>query len=115
MAFFNAREGPVVVEVPPAGGGSSLNANFVDVWQVPLEDAGLYGIDKGAGVKFLILPPGSGDAVPAGYTPLRPPTFGSYVLLRSNLRSHDVADVAKSVAYGKQAKVYPHSQAASPA
>ena len=114
MAFFNTREGPIVVEVPPAGGGQSLNANFVDVWQVPLEDAGLYGVDKGAGVKFLILPPGSGDAVPAGYTPLRPATFGSYVLLRSNLASHGDADVAKSVAYGKQTKVYPLSQAANP-
>jgi hypothetical protein len=114
MAFFNTREGPIVVEVPPAGGGHSLNANFVDVWQVPLEDAGLYGIDKGAGVKFLILPPGSGDAVPAGYTPLRPATFGSYVLLRSNLASHRDADVVKSVAYGKQTRVYPLSQAANP-
>src|ERR1700754_4704416 len=114
MAFFNTREGPIVVEVPPASAGSSLNANFVDVWQVPLEDAGLYGIDKGAGVKFLILPPGSGDAVPAGYTPLRPATFGSYVLLRSNLASHGDADVAKAVAYGKQTKVYPLSQAANP-
>lgn len=111
MAFFNTKEGPVVVEVPPAEGGS-LNANFVDVWQVPLEDAGLYGIDKGAGVKFLILPPDYGDAVPAGYTPLRPATFGSYALLRSSLASD--ADVAKSVAYGKRIKVYPLSQAANP-
>jgi hypothetical protein len=114
MAFFNTREGPIVVEVPPASAGSSLNANFVDAWQVPLEDAGLYGIDKGAGVNFLILPPGSGDAVPAGYTPLRPATFGSYVLLRSNLASHRDADVARSVAYGKQTRVYPLSQAANP-
>ena len=112
MAFFNTREGPIVVEVPPADGGSSLNANFVDVWQIPLEDAGRYGVDKGAGVKFLILPPGSDDTVPAGYTPLRPATFGNYVLLRSNLASHNEADVAKSVAYGKQTKVYPLAQAA---
>jgi hypothetical protein len=31
MAFFNTKEGPIVVEVPPADGGGSLNANFVDV------------------------------------------------------------------------------------
>jgi hypothetical protein len=113
MAFFNTREGPIVVEVPPADGGS-LNANFVDVWQIPLEDAGLYGIDKGAGVKFLILPPGYSDAVPVGYTALRSATLGSYALLRSNLPSHSSADVAKSVAYGKRTKVYPLSQAANP-
>jgi hypothetical protein len=113
MAFFNTKEGPIVAEVPPAEGGS-LNANFVDVWQIPLEDAGLYGIDKGAGVKFLIVPPGYSDAIPAGYTALRPTTFGSYALLRSNLASHGDADVAKSVAYGKRLKVYPLSQAANP-
>ncbi len=81
MAFFNTKDaGPIVVEVPPADGGGSLNANFVDVWQMPLEDAGLYGVDKGAGVKFLILPPGFGNAVPSGYIALRPATFGSYAL-----------------------------------
>jgi hypothetical protein len=71
MAFFNTKDGPIAVEVPPADDGGSLNANFVDVWQVPLEDAGLYGIDKGVGIKFLILPPGYGDAVPAGSCYLR--------------------------------------------
>jgi hypothetical protein len=115
MAFFNTKDaGPIVVEVPPAGDGGSLNANFVDVWQMPLEDAGLYGIDKGAGVKFLILPPNYDNVVSAGYTPLRPATFGSYALLRSNLKSHGDTDVAKSVAYGRRLKVYPLSQAANP-
>jgi len=115
MAFFDTKDaGPIVVEVPPASDGGSLNANFVDVWQAPLEDAGLYGVDKGKGVKFLIVPPGYSKAIPAGYTPLRPATFGSYALLRSNLKSHGADDVAKSVAYGMRAKVYPLSQAAKP-
>jgi hypothetical protein len=115
MAFFNTKDaGPIVVEVPAADSGSSLNANFVDAWQIPLEDAGLYGIDKGAGIKFLILPPGYKEAVPAGYTALRPDTFGSYALLRSNLKSHNPADVEKSNAYGKRLKIYPLSQAANP-
>ena len=34
MAFFNTKIGPIVVEVPPADGDGSLNANFVDVWQI---------------------------------------------------------------------------------
>ena len=42
MAFFNTKDvGPIVIEVPPAGDDGSLNANIVDVWQMPLEDAGL--------------------------------------------------------------------------
>ena len=89
MAFFNTKDGPVVFDIPPAGDDGSLNANFVDAWQVALEDAGLYGIDKGAGVKFLILPPGYGDPVPDGYRGIvqgiRPPTFSDPDKSRSTL------------------------------
>jgi hypothetical protein len=114
MAFTNTKDvGPVVVEVPPANGGS-LNGNIVTVWQMPLEDAGLLGADKGAGARYLILPPGHTEPVPEGYIPLQSDTFGSYALLRSNLKSHSDEDVAKSVAYGKRVKIYPLSQADDP-
>ncbi len=116
MAFFNTRDvGPMVLDIPPAGDDGTLNGNIVDVWQIPLEDAGPSGADKGKGAKYLILPPATPDPVPEGYVALRPATFGSYALLRSNLKSHSDADVAKSVAYGKRVKVYPLSQAASSA
>ena len=106
MAFFNTRDvGPIVIEIPPAGADGSLNANIVNIWQQPLEDAGLLGVDKGAGVKLLMLPPGYSDKIPDGYAALQPDTFGSYALFRSNLKSHGEADVAKSVAYGKRVKV----------
>jgi hypothetical protein len=115
MTFFNTRDvGPVVIEIPPAGANGSLNANIVNVWQMPLEDAGLLGVDKGAGVKLLVLPPDYKEPVPAGYEALRPGTWGGYALIRSNLKSRAEADVAKSVAYGKQLKVYPLSQAPNP-
>lgn len=115
MAFTNTKDaGPIVIEVPPAGEDGSLNANIVDVWQVPLEDAGLMGADQGKGGKYLILPPGYVETIPEGYIPLRSDTFGGYALLRSNLKSHGDADVQKSIAYGKRIKVYPLSQAADP-
>ena len=114
MAFTNTKDvGPIVVEVPPANGGS-LNGNIVTVWQMPLEDAGLLGADKGRGGKYLILPPGHTDPIPEGYIPLQSDTFGGYALLRSNLESHSDADVEKAIAYGKRVKVYPLSQAADP-
>lgn len=115
MSFFDTRDaGPIVVEIPPADANGSLNANFVNIWQLPLEDAGRLGIDKGKGIKFLILPPGYSEQVPDGFTPLRPDSFSSYVLMRSNLVSHGDADVARSMAYAKQVKVYPVSQASNP-
>ena len=75
---------------------------------------GLLGVDKGAGVKLLMLPPGYSEKIPDGYVALQPDTFGSYALFRSNLKSHSEADVAKSVAYGKRVKIYPLSQASNP-
>jgi hypothetical protein len=115
MSFLDTKDaGPIVIEIPPAGGDGSLNANFVNLWQQPLEDAGLLGVDKGKGVKLLMLPPDYSGQVPDGYEALEPNTYGSYVLYRSNLASRTDADVAKSVAYGKQIKIYPLSQASNP-
>src|SRR5262245_42780242 len=114
MAFLNTKDvGPIVIEVPPAGADGSMNANFVNVWQMPLEDAGLLGVDKGAGAKLLMLPPGFAGKIPDGYVALQPDTWGSYALFRANLRSHADADVARAIAYGKRVKLYPLSQAAS--
>jgi hypothetical protein len=115
MTFFNTKEaGPIVVEVPPAGADGSFAANIDTVWQMPLEDAGPYGADKGAGGKYLILPPGYKDKAPEGYIAVQSDTFTGYALLRSNLASHSEADIAKAVAYGKRLKVYPLSQAPNP-
>jgi hypothetical protein len=115
MTFLNTKDvGPIVIEIPPADSGGSMNANIVNVWQQPLEDGGLLGVDKGAGIKLLMLPPGYKAQVPAGYAALQPNTWGSYALIRSNLKSHSETDVANSVAYAKRLKVYPLSQASNP-
>ena len=114
MIFFNTKEaGPIVIDVPPADGGS-FAANIDTVWQMPLEDAGPYGADKGAGGKYLILPPGYNGTPPDGYIVVRSETFAGYALFRSNLASHSEADVDKAAKYGKRLKVYPLSQAANP-
>jgi hypothetical protein len=115
MTFFDTKDGPVVLDLPPGDANGSFNGNIVTVWQMPLEDAGLLGIDKGKGGKFLILPPGYKGQPPKGYYVLRSDTFGGYMLLRSNLTSHSDADVAKAIAYGKRMKVYPLAQAGKPA
>jgi hypothetical protein len=91
-----------------------LNANIVNVWQRPLEDAGLLGVDRGKGIKLLMLPPDYKGRVPEGYQALQPGTWGSYALIRSNMTSHAAADVARSIAYAKKLKIYPLSQAANP-
>jgi len=51
MVFFNTKDGPVVLDLPSGDKDGSFNGNIVTVWQMPLEDAGLLGADKGAGGK----------------------------------------------------------------
>src|SRR6266516_183467 len=112
--FVNTKDvGPMVLELPPADEGS-ITGTVMDVWQSALEDVGPAGVDKGEGGKYLILPPGYKDKMPAGYFALPSDTYEGYALLRSIPKSGSDADVAKAVAYGKRVKLYPLSQAARP-
>jgi hypothetical protein len=114
MPFFNTEDvGPMVLEIPPADGGV-INGTVMDAWQIPLEDVGPAGVDKGKGGKYLILPPNHSAAVPDGYIALPSNNYQGYALLRSILQSGSEADVAKAVAYAKRVKVYPLSHAANP-
>jgi hypothetical protein len=114
MIFYNLTDGPVVLDLPAGDASGSFNANIVTIWQMPLEDAGLLGVDKGKGGKFVLLPPGYKQKAPDGFYALQSDTLGGYVLFRSNLKSHGDADVQKSIAYGKQMKVYPLAASANP-
>jgi hypothetical protein len=113
MAFFNTNDGPVVIEIPPAGDGV-INGSIMDPWQAALEDVGPAGADKGAGGKYLILPPGYKEKVPDGYIALPSANYEGYALLRSILKSGSEADVEAAVNYGERIKLYPLSQAVTP-
>jgi hypothetical protein len=114
IVFFNTKSGPIVLDLPAGDSNGSFNGNIVTVWQTPLEDAGLLGLDKGAGGKYLILPPDYKSMPPEGYIVRHSETFAGYMLFRSNLKSHSDADVARSIAYGKRLKIYPLAQVANP-
>jgi hypothetical protein len=114
MPFINLKDGPVVLEIPPAGDEGSITGNICDFWQCALEDAGPAGADQGKGGKYLLLPPDYNDRIPGGYIPLYSDTYENYALLRSILKSSSPEDIAKAVAYGKKVKLYPLSQAANP-
>jgi hypothetical protein len=114
MPFINTKDvGPIVLEVPPADEGS-ITGSVDDCWQTAIEDVGPVGVDKGRGGKYLIVPPGYKDKVPAGYIAMPSDTFENYALLRSILRGSSEGDVEKAVAYGKRIKLFPLSQAAHP-
>src|SRR6476660_1925341 len=113
MPFFNTKDGPMVIEIPAAGDGV-INGSIMDPWQAALEGVGPAGVDKGAGGKYLILPPDYKEKVPDGYIALPSGTYQGYALLRSILKSGGDAGVAKAVAYAKRMKLYPLSKAANP-
>jgi hypothetical protein len=102
----------MVLEIPPADDGL-INGTIMDVWQVPLEDVGPTGVDKGKGGRYLILPPGYQGAVPDCYIALPSENYQGYALLRSILRSGSDADVANAVAYAKRIQLYSLSQDAN--
>jgi hypothetical protein len=113
LAFFNTKDGPVVIEIPRADDGV-INGSIMDPWQAALEDVGPAGADKGSGGKYLITPPGYQANAPDGYILLPCGNYQGYALLRSILKSGSEADVKTAVAYGKRIRIYPLSQAAYP-
>ena len=105
MAFFNTKDGPMVIEIPPAGDGV-INGSIMDPWQAALEDVGRPGQPGAQACRYLILPPGYQGAVPDGYIALPSANYQGYALLRSILKSGSEADVQAAVAYGRRIKLY---------
>ncbi|RZK68220.1 MAG: DUF1254 domain-containing protein [Pedobacter sp.] len=112
--LYDTRKGPVVLEIPPTEGASSLTGSLDDGWQTAIEDIGPAGVDKGKGGKYLILPPNYKDKVPQGYIPMPSSTYTGFAILRSNLTNGSPEDIKRAVDYGKRIKIYPYSQASNP-
>src|SRR5262249_43754886 len=105
--FYDTTKGPVVLEIPPAEGESSITGSIDDAWQCALADVGPAGLDQGKGAKYLITPPGYKETAPDGYIVVPSDTYRGFAILRSNFRSSSDADIAAAVAYGKRMKIYP--------
>jgi hypothetical protein len=65
-----SKQGPLVVEVP----AGATAGGVLDIWQQPITDMGQTGPDKGAGGKYLILPPGSEKIEAPGYQVVQSPS-----------------------------------------
>jgi hypothetical protein len=92
-------DGPTVVEAPPKMLGIAM-----DVLQRYLVDIGLAGPDKGAGGKYLFLPPGYTGEVPEGYFIVKSPTYTVSYGLRGFKKD---GKTDEAVALMKQLKIYP--------
>jgi hypothetical protein len=108
-AWLDLEQGPLVLEVPP----KSLGA-INDMWYRWVIDLGITGPDKGAGGKYLILPPGyAGDASREGYVAVvQSPTFNIWIPWRTFVVEGDWQAAVDHVK--EYARIYPPSQAARP-
>ena len=75
------RDGATVVEFPPNCGPGTVN----DAWFRYVIDMGAPGPDRGAGGKYLILPPDFEGEVPEGYFVATSPSYTNWLILRGVL------------------------------
>ncbi|MCS5721763.1 DUF1254 domain-containing protein [Herbiconiux sp. CPCC 203407] len=115
MAFMDpGADGPLVLEIPPGQGDFQLNGNVCTIWQVPLEDVGRYGADKGEGGRYLILPPGYDGDVPDGFIVLQSDVRRVYALLRTVLPEATQEAVDRALEFCEGIRIYPLAEAADP-
>lgn len=113
MAFWNLKDGPLVVEIPKAQ-EQALYGTLINSWNEPQMNVGATGLDKGAGAKYLLLPPGYKEQPPEGYVAVPYTTYNGYFLLRVILRDQSDAEKQAGLKFAHTVKVYPLSKAAAP-
>ena len=107
FVWLDAKDGPLVVDVPPRVLG------FInDAWGRYVVDVGNAGPDRGKGGKYLLLPPGYTGDVPAGYFISSSRTFGNLLCARGFLVNGDPRPTVESVK--QHLRVYPLARAADP-
>jgi hypothetical protein len=107
-AIVDVKNGPMVIESPPAVLGILNDAYFRY-----LTDMGIVGPDQGKGGKFLVVPPGYTGALPKeGYHIVRTPTYTNLIISRAFLQNNDLAGTVKAVK--DKSRLYPLSAAANP-
>jgi len=102
------KDGPTVVEIPPASGPGTVNDAFFRF----VVDMGAPGPDKGKGGKYLILPPDYKGNVPEGYFVARSTSYVNWLILRGFLVDGKPDAAAKS--FRENLKVYPLALANNP-
>jgi hypothetical protein len=102
----------VVLEIPAKTDKTVMYGQIVDAWQVTIADVGPSGEDKGAGGRYLLIPPGYKDSIPTGYIPIHTESYRLAFAFRSIALPG--ATEAEAYSYSKTLKMYPLADASSP-
>jgi len=113
--YWNFKDGPIVVEMPPAVEGIGIFGTIMDAWQRPLDDVGAKGRDRGRGAKYLLVPPHYDGPLPPKALVYEQETYYGWTALRPIMAGGATPEnLAKATALTKQIKVYPLSKADNP-
>ncbi len=112
--FWNIKDGPIVVEIPPSADGVGIFGTLMDAWQRPIDDVGAKGRDKGNGGKYVMVPEGyQGALLPKSYT-YHQRTNNGFAILLAILPDASPEYVKKAAEFAKKIKIYPLSKANNP-
>ncbi len=106
-AWLDTKDGPLVIEVPP-----NVLGYINDFWSRYVVDVGRAGPDRGAGGKYLLLPPGYAGTVPNGYFVVRSRTYGNNIMFRGFIENGNLRPAVENTK--KNFRVYPLIRAANP-
>ncbi len=110
LTYWSIKDGPIVVEIPPATKDVGIFGTIMDAWQRPMDDVGAAGRDKGQGAKYLIVPPEYDGPLLANALVYRQRTHNGFAVLRPIIADSSPENLAKAVEYVKKMKVYPLGQ-----
>ena len=104
--FDLKTDGATVIEVPQGMLGA-----FNDAWFRYMQDVGPMGQDKGAGGRYLLLPPDYEGDIPSGYYVVQSPTYRVWTFMRGSI-ANGIEAAVKNVT--DNLRVYPLAQKDNP-
>ena len=108
LIWLDTKDGPLVVEIPP-----NVLGFINDFWSRWVTDVGRPGPDRGAGGKYLLLPPDFDGDVPDGFTAVLPSrTCGNKLLFRTFPVDGDLRPAVENTK--QHLRVYPLAAAGDP-
>jgi hypothetical protein len=105
IVWLDTKEGPLVIDIPP-----HVIGMINDFWGRYVADLGTVGPDRGAGGKYLLIPPGYKGALPNGYFVLTSRTYGNVFFIRGFVAEGDPRPAVENTK--QHFRVYPLDRAA---